>query len=139
MIAFHAVDAIELGQVLIQHREVGIDQRADGQILIDDVAQEGIGLLGHVPLDEAGVGGEASGVDGDQLLAVEPQPFVGEGADEGVDAGVVKQAIHLTAHLPIQQLSLGELEQFGVRRRVPEEVAQARGQSVLALLGLGEE
>ena len=135
--------AVELGEVLVEHHPVAVDQGQDTEVLGEHALEEGDGLLPHVALHEAGEAREPARVDGHLLETIEAQPLLGEGLDEAARARIVQHAVDLRLELTAQRAGAREGAQLLVGRRVPQEERQARGEdSVVGLddhvaVGLG--
>ena len=135
--------AVELGEVLVEHDPVAVDQGQDVEVLREHPLEEGDGLLAHVALHEASEARELARVDGHLLEAVEAQPLLGEGLDEAARAGIVEHAVDLSLELTAQRAGAREGAQLLVRRRIPQEERQSRGEDPvvglddLVAVGLG--
>ena len=131
----HAGDAVVLRQTFVEEREVGIDDGARRQVAVEQFLDEETGLFDggelqrvveFVVVVEGGGGGAV--VD-----LAEVEPVVGERVDEAARLRVVEQAIGLGSEDfgSAEPALRGQGAEFVVRRRVPQEQGEARGERVI--------
>ena len=137
--AFHAGDAVVLRQPAVEHREVGGHEIRQAQVVLEHLVEEQLRLLDHRHLehvvefrieDVVGLGG----VD-----VAQAKPLADEVLGEGRRLGVLRACARPAGGAcRVGQLALfGEVEQFLVGHRAPQEVRQPAGQGeVVELAGL---
>ena len=131
----HAGDAVVFRQTLIEEREVGIDDGTRREVPVEQFLDEEPGffhggelerVVEFVVVVERGGGGAV--VD-----LAEVEPVVGESVDEAAGLRVVEQAIGLRSeNFGVAEPALrGQGTELGVRRGVPQEQGETRGEGVI--------
>src|SRR5687767_15053197 len=123
------------GEAFVEHREVGRDEIASGQIVPKQFGEEelrlGLRRLGEQVVEVIIAVEVRIGRGGEHLAQVEP--VIEERVDELARLRMGEQALGLCAqHVGFVQLATrGDGSQFVIRSRVPQEVRETRGERII--------
>ena len=119
----HTVDAIVVGQPLVEEGVICCVQLEDRAILTDQVGEEKLGFRPHGVSQLLVVVGEPVGIRVNLVEILKAQPLSGESGSERLGAGVGEHAPDLLLkHTLIGQTSVvGQTTQLIVGRECPQE------------------
>ena len=127
-----AGQAVEHRQVAVDVGEVRVDQVEHAAVLADDLGEEQFRLLDHGGADRVVEGREHGRIGRDRGQLAQLEPLQPEAFGQVTGARVLEQAAGLRLEVGRKLLRVGQLEEFVVGHRTPEEIAEARSQREFA-------
>ena len=125
-------DAVELREIAVEVGEVRVDQVEHAAVLADDLGEEELRLLDHRRTDRVVEAREHHRIGRDRGELAELQPLQAEALGQVAGARILEEAARLGFEVGRELLGVGQLEEFVVGHRAPEEIAEARSQGELA-------